>query len=108
MKSKFLIIGFLLCSLLSYSQTGKLKYLEGNLYLTKTVRLNIDSIETYLEENYNELEKDEQGLVRTIVLNFKNDTLTIIDYDLKGIKYRLYFNSGKRGMVMIRNDIWIY
>jgi len=71
--------------------------------LTKTNRFNIDSIETYLKENYNELEKDERGLVRTIVLNFDNDTLTIIHYGfiddgLKGIKLRIYFDSGKRGM----------
>lgn len=71
--------------------------------MIKTNRLNIDSIETYLEENYNELGKDERGLVRTIVLNFENDTLTIINYGfidegLKGIKLRIYFDSGKRGM----------
>ena len=74
--------------------------------MTKTDSLNIDSIKTYLKENYSELKKNERGLVRTVVLNFENDTLTVIDYDSKGMKYEQYFNSGKRGMVIRRDDSW--
>ena len=93
-----------LCSALSYSQTDKLKHLGGNLYLTRTDSLNIKSIETYLKENYNELEKNERGLMRTLILNFENDTLAVIDYDSKGMKYERHFNSGKKGMVIKRDD----
>ena len=63
MKFTILIIGFLFCSLLGYSQTNELKHLEGNSYLIKTHSLNIKSMEALLKKNYNELEKNRSGLV---------------------------------------------
>ena len=106
MKSGFLILSILLCYFQSHSQSDELRYIEDNLYVNRTRSLSIKNVETYLKEQYNELKKDEQGLVRVVVLNFENDTLTILDYDSKGIKQRQYFYSGKRGAATMRVDEW--
>jgi len=96
MKTGTLIFATLLCSGLSYSQTYKLKHLEGNNYLVKTVHLNESNLCSVIYKNYDKLEKDERGWVRAIILDLRNDTLSIIEADSTRQKTRTPFNAGKR------------
>ena len=107
MKSGLLIVGFALYSVLGYSQENDLKHLKGNTYLIITEKLNTDSIRAHVQEHFAELEKNEWGWVNTIVLNSRNDTLTIIDYDAKGQKQRIFFDSGQRRMRAFRSTITV-
>ena len=51
MKYKFLIIAFLLCSIVGLSQSITLNHLKENSYLNKTGKLNVDGLETYIKKN---------------------------------------------------------
>ena len=102
MRSAFLIVALLLFCLISYSQTEKLRHIDGNSYLFKTYHYNSRTLEKTLLENYNDLEKDEKGVVRTIVLNVKNDTLAILDNNADRILGEIHFKAGKRQGGMTR------
>ena len=93
-------LAFLLCSGLGYSQTYKLQHLETNNYKVKTVHLNENNLCTVIYKNYDELEKDERGWVRAIVLDLRGDTLSIIEADSTQQKTRTPFNAGKRTWTM--------
>ena len=95
-KTATLIFAALFCCGLSYSQTYKLKHLTGNNYSVKTVHLNERNLCAVIYKNYDELEKDERGWVRAIILDLRNDTLSIIEADSTQQKTRTPFNAGKR------------
>ena len=96
MKSVTLIFALFLFSGLSYAQTYKLRHLEGNNYLVKTVHLNERNLCSLIYKKYGELEKDERGWVRATVLDLRNDTLSIIEVDSTQQKTITSFKAGKR------------
>lgn len=96
MKPRALIIAFLLCSALSYSQIYELKHLKDNQYLVKTVHRNYKGLCSQLFKNYDDLQKDERGWVQTTVLYLNNDTITVIATDSTELRNKILFSHGKR------------
>jgi len=96
-------LAFLLCSGLCYSQTYELKHLKDNQYLVKTVHRSYQGLCSQLFKNYDELQKDERGWVRTTILYLNNDTITVIETDSTELRNKILYSHGKRS----KNVSWV-